>query len=57
MAVKSSISSWSCRSLDMRPNFGDDRGAEGDVGYEMAVHNVDMEPVCAILDCIGAGSA
>ena len=57
VAVKSAITPRRLGSLDMRPDFGDDRGAEGDVGHEMTIHDVHMEPVCAVLDCIGASGA
>ncbi len=29
----------------------DDGGSEGDGGYEMSIHDVDMKPICPCLVC------
>ena len=42
MAVKGSIAPRCFGSLDMRPDFGDDRGAKSDVGHKVAVHDIDV---------------
>lgn len=34
-------------AVDCAADAGDDGGADGDVGYEVAVHDVDVEPVGA----------
>lgn len=57
VAVKCTSAPRFVGSLHMRPYFADDGRAEGDVGHKMAVHDVHMKPVCAILDCVGAGGA
>lgn len=36
--------------VDMTSNLGDDWGAEGDVGHEVPVHYIDMQPVCTLRD-------
>ena len=36
------------RPVDARPDLGDDGGAEGHVGYEVAVHDIDVDPVAAV---------
>lgn len=37
---------FTCRSLDMRADFGDDGGSKGDVGNEVAIHLSDMSLGC-----------
>lgn len=49
MAVKGSSAVGLSRPGNMRADLGDDGGAEGDVGDKVAVHNVDMEPVRALV--------
>ncbi len=57
VAVKRAFTPRCFGSLDMRPDFGDNRGAEGDIGHKVTVHDVHMEPVCAILYRVGASGA
>jgi hypothetical protein len=57
MAVKSALSLRACRPRDMGSNLGDHRGAKGHIRDEMAIHDIDMEPVSTIVNCGGAGSA
>lgn len=54
MAVKRAPAPGLGRPLDMRPDLGHDGGAKGHVGDEMAVHDVDMEPVGAAVHRHGA---
>lgn len=41
----------------MRADLGDDGGAKGDVGHEMAVHDVDVDPVAVVAHQVRAGIA
>ena len=43
--------------MDVRPDLADDGVAEGDVGHEVPVHYVDVEPVGAGGDGGAAGGA
>lgn len=45
MAVKGTPAMGLGWTVDMRPDLGDNGGSEGDVRDEVAVHDVDMEPV------------
>ena len=42
VAVKRAFTPRRFGSLDMRPDFGDDGGAEGDIGHKVTVHDVHM---------------
>lgn len=41
--------------LDVRSDFRDDGSAKGHVGDEVAVHDIDVQPVRAFLHDAGAG--
>lgn len=55
MAVKGSPSIRAGGAVDVRTNFGDNRGAEGHVGHKMAVHDVDLGRVSGIASNCGSG--
>lgn len=45
MAVKGSLAVGLSRPANMRTDLGDNGSSKGDVGNEMAIHDIDMEPV------------
>ena len=45
MAVKGSLAVGLSRPANMRTDLGDNRSSKGDIGDEMAIHDIDMEPV------------
>ena len=44
MTIERSLSEYPLRPRNMRTDFGYDRRAEGHVGNEMPIHDVDVEP-------------
>lgn len=48
VAVKRASSVPGRWPVDVRADLGDDGSAKCDVGDEVAVHDVDVEPVCAL---------
>ena len=48
MAVEGACSFGGGGAVDMRPDLADDGVAEGNVGDEVAVHDVDVQPVGAL---------
>lgn len=57
MAVEGAFAFWGSGPVDVGPDFGDDGRAEGDVRDEVSVHDVDVQPVCALGNGGGAGEA
>lgn len=53
VAVKGPPPVRACRTVDVRADLCDDGGAEGHVGHEMAVHDVDLPWASAV--CLLAG--
>ena len=49
MAVKGSCAVGLSRPGNMRADLRNDGGAKGDIGDEVAIHDVDMEPVRALV--------
>lgn len=52
MAVKSALAMGFRRPVDMRADLGDYGSTKGDIWDEMAVHDVDMEPVRPLLHLV-----
>lgn len=52
MAVKSAFAMGIRRPVDMRADLGDYGSTKGDIWDEMAVHDVDMEPVRSLLHLV-----
>ena len=50
MAIKGSLAELLVGLVDVGTDHGDYRSAKGHVGYKVAVHNIDMEPVSAVAD-------
>lgn len=50
VAVKGALSKGLGRLLYVRADLGDDGCSEGDVGDEVAVHDVHVQPVCSMAD-------
>lgn len=44
MTIKCALTTSLGRSLNMRSYLCDHRRAEGEVGHEMAIHDVDVDP-------------
>ena len=44
VAIEGALPQSGFGSRDMRAQLGYDGGAEGHVGHEVAVHDIDMEP-------------
>ncbi len=53
VAVKGALAVRRCRSLDVGADFGHHGRAEGDVGHEVAVHDVDVKPCRSVVDRVG----
>lgn len=53
MAIKRSFPECLFGSIDMTADLGHNGGAKGHVRDKVAVHDVDMEPVCALRNGIG----
>lgn len=49
MAVEGARGIGGGGAVDVRADLGDDGGAEGDVGHEVPVHDVDVQPLRAVL--------
>ena len=45
MAVKGPLAVGMSRPANMRADLGDNGSSKGDIGDEMAIHDIDMEPV------------
>lgn len=54
VAVEGALAEGLCRSINVRANLGDDRSSKGNVGHEVAVHNVNVKPVCSLADGVRA---
>jgi hypothetical protein len=52
MAVEGTLPKGLGRSIDVRTDHCDDGSTEGHVGNEVAVHNVDVQPICTMADGI-----
>lgn len=52
VAVESALAKGLGGLVDMRTDHGYYRSAKGHVGDEVAVHDVDVEPVCAMANGI-----
>jgi hypothetical protein len=50
VAVEGALSVGLGRLLDVWADLGDNGCSKGDVGDEMAVHNVHVQPVCSMAD-------
>ena len=50
VAVEGALSVGFSGPLDVRTDLSDDGSAEGNVGHEVAVHDVDVQPVCSMAD-------
>lgn len=50
VAIKGSLAELLAGLVDVRTDHGDDGSAKGHVGYKVAVHDIDMEPVSAVAD-------
>lgn len=48
MAIEGALPVRRCGALDVRPDLRHDGGAEGHVGHEVAVHDVDVKPTFRI---------
>ena len=57
MAVEGAAGEGAGGAGDMGSDLTDDGGTEGDVGHEVAVHYVDVQPVGAVGHGVGAGFA
>lgn len=57
MAVKGALAKGLGGPVDVRTDHCDNGSAECHVGDKVAVHNVDVEPVCAMADGVRAGLA
>lgn len=55
MAVEGARGIGGYGAVDVRADLGDDGGAEGDVRHKVTVHDVDVQPLRAIL-LDGAGA-
>jgi hypothetical protein len=49
VAIKGAASTWLERAVDAAADLGYDGTSDGHVGDEVAVHDVDVEPVGALL--------
>lgn len=49
MAVEGAGGVGGYGAVDVRADLGDNGGAEGDVRHEVAIHDVDVQPLRAIL--------
>lgn len=54
VAIKCSAAARLGGTVDATTNLGDHRATDGHVRHEVAVHDVDMEPVGALLNLLGA---
>lgn len=50
VAVKGTLSEGLGWPVHMRPDLGDDGCAKGHVGDEVAVHDIDVQPIGALCD-------
>lgn len=50
VAVERALSTGLRWTGDVGPDLGDDGSSEGDVGNEVAVHDVNMKPIGSLLD-------
>lgn len=57
MAVKCSFSVRLGRLLNVTPDFCNHWCTKGDVGHEMSVHDIDMEPICSLSDRVATFSS
>ena len=57
VAVEGALSVGLGGLLDVWANLGDDGCSKGDVGDKVAVHNVDVQPVCSMADGVRASLA
>jgi hypothetical protein len=57
MAVKCTPAVLLPWPLDVPPDHGNYWRPEGNVGHEVAVHDVDVQPVSAMADCARAFGA
>lgn len=50
VAIEGALAKGLGRLVNMRTDHCDNGSAKGHVGDEMAVHDIDMEPICAMAD-------
>ena len=49
MAIERSLAKRGRGALHMGPDFSDDRGTKCHIGYEVAIHDIDMKPIGSIV--------
>lgn len=54
VAVKGALAKSIGGPVDMGADLGDNGSSKGNVGHKVTVHDIDMQPVCALPDGVGA---
>jgi hypothetical protein len=54
VAVEGTLATGLEGTVNATADLGNDRASDGHVWHEVAVHDVDMEPVGALLNLLGA---
>ena len=57
MTIKRAIAASCFGPFDVRANLSHHWSTECHVGHEMAIHDIDVQPVCIPVDDIGTGGA